>query len=668
MMFVDPDARRIFVRREEGAERYLHYDLLIGADGIRSAVRAGLVANHRDFDCSVSDIFARFKSVHIALPPALAANTVVVMPQCMPGINSIGLPETGGKINISMGYLLSKPCDEALRSTDATIVATFLQARFKAFELPWDEFARQWVGQAWSQTGQVHCNFYHSSKLQLLIMGDAAHATSPSIGMGMNTALADAAALDELLDAHADALDQVLPAFSEARVKEGNALTDIAYYAYPLSPAQGMRVILSQLARGFLSKHLGPSLVAPEPMNEIPLGAKLSDMYAELTRIGRLPAVRAVNDATRRHHFELHTGMVKVRPSQLPAVLGAACALAGLAAGVAALMATQAVSKPLMEPPGDTPLLEVCSDPHKFAASGLHAFEPMLGGSFVCLITQFLHTLVLEPAGLLSWGLTIGLAIPTSVLWNAEAGRTGASGLVRWPTLLGLLGQFFGISVVFPALWLPAAWYGKGDGAVSPARAYASIALVAPFISLTVALFALDPTSRAWTVCAGLLGGPAIALLPLLFNIIPAPAVAVAFDEFPSAGALVAKQAAAGAKALGHAYAFAGVLAFTGYATNCYLASLSYASLGAARTALWAEATPAVAFMTIDTGVLFLGLLLHLASTAPAEAVAALAASPLLGPGAACALLLHRRETRQHAEASAEANKLVTALAGKKQL
>ena len=70
MMFVDPDARRIFVRREEGAERYLHYDLLIGADGIRSAVRAGLVANHRDFDCSVSDIFARFKSVHIALPPA----------------------------------------------------------------------------------------------------------------------------------------------------------------------------------------------------------------------------------------------------------------------------------------------------------------------------------------------------------------------------------------------------------------------------------------------------------------------------------------------------------------------------------------------------------------------------------------------------------------------
>mmetsp|Transcript_12103 Transcript_12103/g.28492 ORF Transcript_12103/g.28492 Transcript_12103/m.28492 type:complete len:668 (+) Transcript_12103:329-2332(+) len=667
MMFVDPDARRIFVRREDGVERYLPYDLLIGADGIRSAVRAGLIANHRDFECSVSDIFSRFKSVHVALPPALAANTMVVMPQCLPGMNGIGLPETGGKINISMGYQLSTPCDEALRSTDAAVVAAYLQEKFKPSELPWDEFARQWVGQAWSQTGQVHCSSYHSSKLQLLIMGDAAHATSPAIGMGMNTALADAAALDELLDAHADALDQVLPAFSEARVKEGNALTDIAFYANSFSPAQGVRVILAQLVRGFLSKHLGPSLVAPEPMNELGMGAKLSEMYAELVRIGRLPAVRAVNDAARRRHFELRTGMVKARPSRLPAALGAASALAGLAAGVAALMATQAVSKPLMEPAGGMPLLEVCGDPHKFAASGLHAFEPMLGGSFVCLITQFLHALVLEPAGLLSWGLTIGLALPVSVLWNAEAGRTGASGLVRWPTLLGLLGQFLGISVVFPALWLPAAWYGKGDGAVSPARAYASIALAAPFISLTVALFTLDPTSRAWTVCAGLLGGPAIALLPLLLNLVPAPAVAVAFDEFPSAGALVAKQAAAGAKALGHAYALAGVLAFMGYAANVYLASLSYTSLGAACTALWAEATPAVAFMTIDAGVLFLGLLLHLASTAPAEAVAALAASLLLGPGAACALLLHRRETHQHAEASAEA-KMVAALAGKKQL
>ena len=57
-----------------------------------------------------------------------------------------------------------------------------------------------------------------------------------------------------------------------------------------------------------------------------------------------------------------------------------------------------------------------------------------------------------------------------------------------------LLGQLLGISVVFPALWLPAAAYGKGSGAVRPARAYASIALAAPFLSLSVA-GALRPNS-----------------------------------------------------------------------------------------------------------------------------------------------------------------------------
>jgi len=46
-----------------------------------------------------------------------------------------------------------------------------------------------WVGQPWSQTGQVHCSFYHSLKLQLLILGDAAHATSPSIGPPRSIAL-----------------------------------------------------------------------------------------------------------------------------------------------------------------------------------------------------------------------------------------------------------------------------------------------------------------------------------------------------------------------------------------------------------------------------------------------------------------------------------------------
>jgi len=168
----------------------------------------------------------------------------------------------------------------------------------------------------------------------------------------------------------------VLPAFSEERVKEGNALTEVAFHAYSMSPHQQLLVTLSQLLRGALSKRVPFGLVAPDPLTEVgkgaelstrarsscehsvspqsailSTGAKLSHAYDELTRIGRLPAVRAVNEAARRRHFELRTGMVKPRPSALPALRRAGCAFAGLLAGVLAFAATQAAPETSRDEP-----------------------------------------------------------------------------------------------------------------------------------------------------------------------------------------------------------------------------------------------------------------------------------------------------------------------------
>eukprot|EP00961_Rhodomonas_salina_P276603 3737325-Rhodomonas_salina.1 len=53
-------------------------------------------------------------------------------------------------------------------------------------------------------------------------LGDAAHATSPAIGQGMNTALADALAFDELLDKHGDDLQKVLPGRQTERTRTKN--------------------------------------------------------------------------------------------------------------------------------------------------------------------------------------------------------------------------------------------------------------------------------------------------------------------------------------------------------------------------------------------------------------------------------------------------------------
>jgi len=319
VLYVDGENKRLLTRNsgdKTSKEIYVDYDLLIGCDGVRSCVRGAFVKTHRDFECDVGDIFSKFKAVHVTRPKSVKESSLHLFPNGLPNMNGIGLPETGNKLNISFGYYLNNPCQEALLSNDVEVVADYIKKNLKLELDDYNDFAKQWVDQKWSTTGQVHCNFYHSLELNTLLMGDAAHATSPSIGMGMNTALADAAALDELMNQYKDDLDKVLPAFSEERVKEGNSLTYLAFYAYSMTVSQNIWMQVRQMTRFFFHKSF-PSLVMEEPLQLMAKGKKLSEVYDAMMQLGRLQAVRAVNDGIRLKYFERTTGMVTHKKSWL---------------------------------------------------------------------------------------------------------------------------------------------------------------------------------------------------------------------------------------------------------------------------------------------------------------------------------------------------------------
>ena len=80
-------------------------------------------------------------------------------------------------------------------------------------------------------------------------MGDSAHATSPSIGMGMNTALRDAQKFNELLDKFDDNLDEALTQYSIDRVPEGSSLTSLALNLYCFDTNVQMKSIVKGIVR-----------------------------------------------------------------------------------------------------------------------------------------------------------------------------------------------------------------------------------------------------------------------------------------------------------------------------------------------------------------------------------------------------------------------------------
>lgn len=328
-----------------------------------------------------------------------------------------------------------------------------------------------------------------------------------------------------------------------------------------------------------------------------------------------------------------------------------AYALPSFLLGLWAFTKVNEVSGPFFEP-----IIAACTNPDidatDFASkTGYHTYEPKVGlGVFnvlVCLITQFVLELrETHPAGILVWGGVILVSLPVCVLACLEAGRAGVRGPVRYPVAMGLLYQLFGVSIIFPMIWVPSYIFGRGKrgGPLSTFRIFTSAVLGLPGVVLTSVVFLASSDSYLWTVSAGILGGPIVALSGL-----------VLWKDVSLSLSPTAQNVKTTIRAVKNAYRLLMLVSFVGWVCLVAIAYQSYGtSVGDIWKDIWVDANASVAFMTIDTGVFYLALLIFVAYHSEVKAMKMLLVTPILGPGAAGCLVLRELEVETMTKYSKE--------------
>ncbi|MBD2114288.1 MULTISPECIES: FAD-dependent oxidoreductase [Cyanophyceae] len=233
---VNSQAQTVSFQATDGQSFSVNYDRLIGADGARSCVRAALVANH-GLNCQQTYVRDAYKSIFLARtnPQQGVELALDFIHACNVGGDARILlaPQPGDQMHGAFIFNAKNSPFDGLK-TKADVLGYFATHLPTFRPLLSETEAEALLQRPTARLTTVTCDRFHQGD-RILILGDAAHSVSPSIGQGCNSALQDVAWLNQLLDQYQDDWAQVLPQFSQQRVVEAHALRDLSDYSFPRS-------------------------------------------------------------------------------------------------------------------------------------------------------------------------------------------------------------------------------------------------------------------------------------------------------------------------------------------------------------------------------------------------------------------------------------------------
>ena len=203
-------------------------DLIVGADGTGSSVRGALMKQPR-FNYSQEFIDSGYKEVHIPAgkdgAPQLNIDALHIWPRREFMLMGLANTDNGFTGTVFAPFDGEYGLDHLSTGTDGL---RYFQEYFKDAIPLIPNLEEQWENNPTSALACIRCEPYHWGANTMLI-GDAAHATVPFYGEGMNGSLEDVRIFLELLDEHGDSdMKKVLEIYTQQRVPAGNALVDLS--------------------------------------------------------------------------------------------------------------------------------------------------------------------------------------------------------------------------------------------------------------------------------------------------------------------------------------------------------------------------------------------------------------------------------------------------------
>ncbi|HEY9630238.1 MAG TPA: NAD(P)/FAD-dependent oxidoreductase [Coleofasciculaceae cyanobacterium] len=241
------------------------YDLLVGADGARSVVRSQFF-NTELFEFAQKYTPTDYKSLVLprsdaVLEPALEMGKIHSW-RMKDGTVVMLLHQPDG--SMSGVILFSRQNNQVASLATGQSVLDFFRQHFPEVgqRMPASE-AEAFVKRPVARILTIRCSHYHYRD-SILLIGDAAHAVSPSIGQGCNAALEDVVIFDALLDEYSDHLGAAIEQFTIRRKPDAHALVELGDYAFPSTTGLFVEFVLRQrladlLHRGFPDR-FAPSL------------------------------------------------------------------------------------------------------------------------------------------------------------------------------------------------------------------------------------------------------------------------------------------------------------------------------------------------------------------------------------------------------------------------